>query len=268
MEENPLAFKADTNSPVLRFNQERPFFERLRGSAPTFIIFSAMKTNSFTRQIPFYSVMMSVLLLAGFCFDLARAQDQDWKVLFDGKNLDQLQLTQEDGWKIVKNTLEPNPIRKDNYVWTKETFEDFVLTVDFKMSKGCNSGVFFRTDPANPVQGGFEIQVFDSHGKPTVEKHDCGALYDAVAPSKNTAKPAGEWNKLRIRCKGPQVIVFLNGEQVVKANLDDWKTANKNPDGTDNKFKTALKDLPRTGHIGLQYHGHPVWFRNMKIKGL
>jgi hypothetical protein len=57
----------------------------------------------------------------------------------------------------------------------------------------------------------------------------------------------------------------LNGKSILEADIDQWTTANQNPDGSKNKFKTALKDLPRSGHIGLQYHGHPVWFRNVKL---
>ncbi len=188
--------------------------------------------------------------------------------LFDGKSMAQWTMKQEGGWKIEDGALSPNEIKRDNYLWTKEQYGDFALELEFKMSESCNSGVFFRTDPANPVQAGFEIQVFDSHGKAEVGVHDCGALYDARAPKVNAAKPAGEWNKMHITAKGSQVKVELNGKVVVEANLDEWSEAQKNPDGSKNKFKTALKDLPRTGHIGLQYHGHPVWFRNVRVKAL
>ena len=130
----------------------------------------------------------------------------------------------------------------------------------------CNSGVFFRTDPKNPVQGGFEIQIMDTHGKAKPGKHDCGALYDALAPSANAAKPAGEWNHMKLTVNGASVKVVLNGIEVIDADLDQWTTARKNPDGSRNKFRTSLKELPRTGSVGLQYHGHPVWFRNIVLK--
>ncbi|MBT5915410.1 MAG: DUF1080 domain-containing protein, partial [Opitutae bacterium] len=57
----------------------------------------------------------------------------------------------------------------------------------------------------------------------------------------------------------------LNGQLAFSINLDDWKKAGQNPDGTTNKFKTALKDLPRTGYIGFQNHGQVVWFRSIRI---
>lgn len=71
-----------------------------------------------------------------------------------------------------------------------------------------------------------------------------------------------------LTCKGPIIRVTLNGQDILAVNIDDWNTPQKNPDGSKNKFKTALKDLPRTGRIGLQYHGHPVWFRNIRIRKL
>lgn len=188
--------------------------------------------------------------------------------LFTGENLDHWQLDQEAGWVIEDGLLRPNPIRKGNYIWTRKDYTDFALKLEFKMSEECNSGVFFRTDPTNPVQAGFEIQIFDSAGKTEIDKHDCGAFYDAVPPKVNAAKPAGEWNAMTVRCQGTKLKVVLNGKTVIEEDIALWKEAGKNPDGTANKFKTALADLPHTGKIGFQYHGHPVWFRNVSIREL
>jgi hypothetical protein len=49
-------------------------------------------------------------------------------------------------------------------------------------------------------------------------------------------------------------------------DLDLWTEPHKNPQGTKNKFPAAYKDMPREGHLGLQYHGNPIWFKNLKIK--
>jgi hypothetical protein len=210
-----------------------------------------------------------VFLITLFAFStvttLQAEPPKGFVALFNGKNLDGWQ-AKKNGWAVEDGVLVRKP--GSGYIWSKESFGDFVLDLEVKVSRRCNSGIFFRTDPKNAVQGGFEIQVFDTTGKTKLGKHDHGALYDALAPSANPAKPAGEWDRFIITCKGPKITVSINGKQVVNANLDDWKTGNKNPDGSRNKFKTALKDLPRTGHIGFQDHGQNVWFRNVYLKKL
>ena len=200
---------------------------------------------------------------------LTSGQAADGKTisLFNGKDLNNWTQNKAGGWEAKDGILGPSA-KPGGYIWAKGKYDNFELELDFKMSKRCNSGVFFRTDPSNPVQGGFEIQILDSHGKTKVGKHACGALYDALPPSSNPTKPAGEWNHMKLTVNGASVKVVLNGKQVVDADLDKWTTPRKNPDGSRNKFRTALKDLPRTGSIGLQYHGHPVWFKNLKLKKL
>jgi len=96
-------------------------------------------------------------------------------------------------------------------------------------------------------------------------KGSLGGLYDLVAPKVNELKP-GEWNRYTITCDGPKISVVLNGQLVSEANLDLWTEARKNPDGTANKFDRALKDFARSGYVGLQDHGSPVWYRNIRIK--
>jgi hypothetical protein len=93
-------------------------------------------------------------------------------------------------------------------------------------------------------------------------------VYDRKAPSKNPIRKPGEWNHVRIEARGPKVAVALNGEAVVELDLDQWTETGKNPDGSKNKFKKPLKDFARKGYIGLQDHGRPVWYRNVRIKAL
>lgn len=193
------------------------------------------------------------------------AAEGEWTVLFDGKDVDAWQKNPK--WEVKDGTLTPG--KKAGYLWTKEKFGDFVLEAEFKMDAGTNSGVFIRTgNPKDPVQTGMEIQVLDSAGKEQVDKHDCGALYDCLAPTKNAARKPGEWNTFVITCQGPMVTIELNGEKVLEADLDKWDTADKNPDGSPNKYKQAVKDFPREGYVGLQEHGKSVWFRNIRIKTL
>jgi hypothetical protein len=198
---------------------------------------------------------------------------EGWILLFDGKSMDGW--VGKDGQAVNNDTVKDGTFNtlKNNGgyvpVYGKRKFGDFVLSLDVKVSKECNSGVFFRvTDPKDPVQSGFEIQVLDSAGKPKVGKHDMGALYDALEPSKNAARRAGEWQHMEITAKGNRIQVVLNGEQVVEADLDKWTEAEKNPDGTKNKYKTAYKNMAREGYVGLQDHGKDCWFKNIKIKPL
>ena len=200
-----------------------------------------------------------------FTFLVKAEPPKGFTALFNGKNLDGWK-AKPNGWAVENGILTRKP--KSGYIWTEEAYGDFVLDVEVKVSQRCNSGIFIRTDPKNAVQGGFEIQVMDTTGKKKLGKHDNGAFYDALAPSANPAKPLGKWNRFVITCKGPKITVSINGIQVVKAELDKWTTGNKNPDGSHNKFKTALKDLPREGHIGFQDHGQDVWYRNIYLKRL
>jgi hypothetical protein len=173
-------------------------------------------------------------------------------------------------WRIVKDKKGVKSIARQpasSYLWTKASFGDFELNMEYKVSPGCNSGLFFRTDPNNAVQGGFEIQIFDSHGK-EADKHNTGAFYDAKPADAMPEKPAGQWNTISLKVVGSKLVCMINGTEVQNIDIADWDTPNKNPDGSKNKFKTALKDLPRVGHIGFQDHGHNVWYRKISIKAL
>ncbi len=212
-------------------------------------------------RCPIWIVALTLL----FSVSVAAADEGGWRPLFDGKNLDNWQSADggapSAGWVVEDGAV----VRKDraSYIWTKDRFDDFVLDMEFK-TQG-NSGIFIRTDNAkNPVQTGIEVQVITPSAAPS--KHSTGALYDLKAPSKVADKPAGEWNRIVIMAKDGQITIELNGEQIIDANLDEWTVAQQNPDGSKNKFKTALKDFKRDGHIGLQDHGAPVAYRNIRIR--
>lgn len=208
-------------------------------------------------------LVLTVGLIAAGGWGLA--QEEGWITLFDGTDLQAWDNGSGGapgaGWVIEDGTL----VRKQRagYVWTKERFGDFVLELEFKTDG--NSGVFFRTgNPRSCVQTGLEMQIERPTDKPT--KHSVGALYDALAPSKNAATV--DWNKVVITCRGSKVLIDMNGERIIDADLDQWDQPRQNPDGTQNKYDNPLKDFPREGHIGLQEHGAVVAFRNIRIKPL
>lgn len=192
-----------------------------------------------------------------------------WQLLFDGKTFKGWGFTEKipGAWIVDKGTMHFT-VKGGPYAYTEPTYGNFEFKADFKMAKATNSGIFFRwANLADPVQTGFEMQVYDTAGW-KIDKHVCGALYDAKAPSADAAKPAGEWNTAIIRCVNSWVTITLNGQMVVSADLNNWTTPHMNPDGTPNKYNAALKDWARVGHIGFQAHGCEVWYKNVKVREL
>ena len=193
-----------------------------------------------------------------------------WQLLFDGATLNGWGCTDSNsgGW-IVENGAMFYTLKGGGLEYTEKRFGNFEFKTDFMVDKGTNSGIFFRwANLKDPVQTGFEMQLLDCAGKKTVDKHDCGALYDALAPSANPMKPALEWNTVDIKCMNSFIMITLNGKRVIAADLDKWTEAHKNPDGTKNKYNAPLKDWARSGHIGFQAHGGKVWFKNVKVREL
>jgi hypothetical protein len=189
-----------------------------------------------------------------------------WRELFNGKDLDGWQDSSGKpvgpGWAAEEGALVLK--KKGGYIWTKERFGDFILDLEVKTAG--NSGVFIRTDNLrDPVQTGIEIQVDNPSDKPGT--HAFGSFYDLVAPRANPAKK-GEWTRLVIRADKNLLSVDMNGQTINAMDLDRWSEPGKNADGTKNKYKTALKDFKREGHIGFQDHGAAVMYRNIKIKKL
>ncbi|MBP8132037.1 MAG: DUF1080 domain-containing protein [Candidatus Hydrogenedentes bacterium] len=173
---------------------------------------------------------------------------------------------QRGGWEFANGELASQG-RGD--IWTKERYGDFVLDLEFKCDPDTNSGVFLRCDSiADWLNTAIEVQILQPNDKYPNDKWHCGAIFDCLAPAKLAVKGPGEWNRLLIIAKGSMIYVQLNGEWVASMNLDEWTARGRNPDGTPNKFKNAYKDMKREGYIGLQYHGQPVWFRNMRVKPL
>ncbi|MDA0839710.1 MAG: DUF1080 domain-containing protein [Planctomycetota bacterium] len=193
----------------------------------------------------------------------------DWINLFDGKTLKGWAALGDDaGWKVEDGCILCT-VQGGQYLYTLDQFDDFVLEIDYKIEPNCNSGIFLRwRNLSDPVQTGIEIQVLDTHGKEPATVHCCGAIYDLVPPTRNVCSEAGGWNHHAITCNDNMLTVELNGEEIAVMDLDLWDTPEQNHDGTKNKFKTALKDFARYGHIGLQDHGGKVWYRNIRVKKL
>ena len=199
-------------------------------------------------------------------------RSEGWMLLFDGVSTK--------GWMtctgeplparhVQDGCLNPHPC---NYMLVHEkVWKDFQLSMDFKISPQCNSGIFLRTFPLTPRPGkdvgfnGIEIAIDDTT---TNGFHDTGAIYDLVMPTQNVMKPAGQWNHVMVTCDRNVIAVELNGQVVTRMDLDEWTEPNRRPDGSQHKFDVAYKLHPRQGYIGLQDHGSDCWYRNIKLRPL
>lgn len=206
----------------------------------------------------------------------------DWQILFDGSSLDSwrgyLMEEMPSEWAIEEGAMAFTPGSEGGKnIITKDKFTNFILSIDWKIAEGGNSGIFWGVyeDPKFPeaYQTGPEIQVLDDAKHPDSfvgeGTHKAGALYDMIAPSDLEAvNPAGEWNTcvIEVNHKTNQGKVTLNGTEIVTFPVEGpaWDSMVEN-----SKFKgwEGFGAYP-TGHIALQDHGDKVWFRNIKIKNL
>jgi hypothetical protein len=221
----------------------------------------------------------ALLLVCAFCpggnADAAEKDPADrdgWLLLFDGKT--HASWMNSDGTNprtpVVDGAL--NPHRAGHYMLVHtQQWENFILSVDFKISPKCNSGVFVRTSSLTPRPGkdvgfnGIEIAIDDTT---TAGFTDTGAVYDLSKPTRNAMRSVGEWNHIEITCRDTLIEVVLNGAKVNSVDLAKFTEPHKRPDGTPHKFDIAYRDHPRRGYIGLQDHGSPCWFKNIKLKPL
>jgi hypothetical protein len=165
-------------------------------------------------------------------------------------------------WKLEDGvaTLTPRPGEKgwqryDAYLWSTKQYDNFEIEFDYKVEKSGNSGFYFNaSDAKDPVAKGIEVQIFDAHaGEGKLTDHDSGGVIPGVPPTKAAAKPAGEWNRFRIRVEGETLTVFLNGEKVNEVDLAE---------------NSQLKDRPKKGLIGFQDHGLPLSLRKIRVREL
>jgi len=224
-----------------------------------------------------YHAILGLIVLLVMC-STSRSADNEltdqekqegWLLLFDGQTTT--------GWMTPKGqplsekhvqdgSLNPHPC--DYMLTHQKVWGDFRLSLDFKISPRCNSGIFIRTFPLTPRPGkdvgfnGIEIAIDDTN---TAGFHDTGAIYDLVKPIRNAMRPAGQWNHITITSDGSRIAVELNGETVTQMDVDEWPSPNKRPEGSVHKFDVAYKEHPRRGYIGLQDHGSDCWYKNIKL---
>lgn len=203
---------------------------------------------------------------------LAHGEDNDWRSLFDGKTLQGW--TSRDGgapgagWKVTEGTIHRAGAGGD--LLSTETYLNFELEFEWKVSPKANSGLKYRVTDYEPAGKGIglEFQLLDDegHSNGTTAKTSAGSIYDVLAPSPSKKlKPVGEWNHAKIVARGSHIEHWLNGEKILEADLssDEWKTAL-----SQSKFKAAPEFGTKKGRILLQDHGDEAWLRNLRLRPL
>jgi len=205
-------------------------------------------------------------------------KNEGWSLLFDGHSTK--------GWHRYDHseagaqwTIQDGAIGLDKSkgeqgdLLTDAVYENFDLKLEWKISPGGNSGILFyvQEDTAKykePYFTGPEMQVLDNDvnhdGK--IKTHRAGDLYDLISCSTETVKRVGEWNQVEIISNHGELKLFLNGTNVVTTRMDDdnWKQMVAH-----SKFKRWPDfAVAHHGHIDLQDHDFPVWYRNIRIKKL
>ena len=208
---------------------------------------------------------------------------EGWQLLFDGQNFSEWRKCNSTemaaNWEIseqamkVKHGEQLGRGQGGDILYGLEKFSNFELSMEWKIEKGGNSGIFYYVIEAPGQSMTFaapEVQVLDnwyaSDNKLT--NHLAGSLYDILPALPQNAKPAGEWNTIVLRVKDGHVTHTQNGVKVVEYTLwtPEWyELLSKS------KFKDweGFKNGPaKEGFIGLQDHGYDCWYRNIKIKKL
>lgn len=218
----------------------------------------------------------------------AKEKKEGWKLLFDGKTTSGwrgafLDSFPAKGWKVEGGQLivESSTGRESTNggdIVTKDTYSNFELTVDFKITEGANSGIKYFVDPAqqapaNPKSAiGLEFQVLDDARHPDAKlgkngNRTVGSLYDLIpARTDKKVKAIGQWNTARIVSNGSHVEHWLNGMKMLEyeRGSDAFKAL-----VADSKFKDiAGFGLVSSGRILLQDHGNTVFYKNIKLKVL
>ncbi len=222
--------------------------------------------------------ILSLILILASCsfFFLCSKQTNGWIVLFDGTSTDAWRgYLRTDfptgGWALTDGTIKTIVGGDQCNIITKSIYSDFDLELEWKVSPGGNSGVFYQVIEDSGMgtwESAPEMQVLDDdlHHDGENPKTSAGSLYALIAPQNKVLRPVGEFNKARIIVKGNYVEHWLNDVKILAYDLESDSLKSLI---ADSKFK----DLPqfakaKEGHIALQHHGQEVWFRNIKIKPL
>jgi hypothetical protein len=207
----------------------------------------------------FVVVVVSLLSTVVAAAEPYRLSDDEqrlgFKVIFDGTSFDGWK--QAGNWELQDGAMARVKSGGDATYTAEKVPDDFEVRFDWKVSPGCNSGVYYRP-------GQYEYQVLDNVGSPYGEnpRQAAASLFFCMAPSKDATRPVGEWNEGRIVGKGTVIQHWLNGEAVIDFDYADpkWKRELEILDARGGKL------TPRGANLRLQDHGQDVSFRRIRMR--
>jgi hypothetical protein len=207
----------------------------------------------------------------------AQERAEGWQLLFNGRDLAGWRSytggAPASSWVVRDGTLmlTANSGRMSGAdLVTAGSYGAFELALDWKVERGGNSGVLYlaRNAPQTKYiyETGLEMQILDDagHSDGKIPSHRAGALYDLTVPPPGAAHPAGSWNHARLRVEPGRIRQWLNGKLTADVPFGnaDWRKR-----VAASKFaKMPLFGTFSSGVIGLQDHGEPVAFRNIKLR--
>ena len=214
-----------------------------------------------------------------------KEQKQGWTLLFNGQDFSGWRqcngatmpanwIIEDDAMKVlIGEGKKPGQGANGDIIYQNKKYKNFELSIDWKTSPMGNSGIFYyvREVPGKPIYyAAPEVQVLDnvSATDNKIESHLAGSLYDMLPADPKSLKPTGEWNTIVIRVDNGKVTHTQNGKKVVSYTLwtKEWDNLVANSKFKD--FPGFTEGISREGYIGLQDHGYPIWFRNVKIREL
>lgn len=189
-----------------------------------------------TFRVKKMKTIISFLFAFAFSHQLSIAQTSSSKkqpgerLLFNGKDTKgwhtYLKSNVTPAWTVVNSTLQLNPKAEgQGDLLTDQEYENFELSLEWNISEGGNSGLIFgvHEDPAfhDTYDTGIEMQILDNKNAEDNKKanHLAGSLYDIKAPSKDVAKPAGQWNLVKLRKQNGHLTFSLNSVKIVETKI-------------------------------------------------
>ncbi|MEO0900065.1 MAG: family 16 glycoside hydrolase [Bacteroidota bacterium] len=203
-----------------------------------------------------------------------------WQLLFDGKTTNGWKGFKKDvvgsSWKIEEGNLtlqrdpSTNKITDGGEIMTEKEYDNFELSLEWKISTAGNSGIFYLAKEDDNLKeiwhSALEMQVLDNvlHPDGAIEKHRAGDLYDLIQCKFVAVNPPGEWNHIRIIHNEGKLEHWLNGRKVVETDIRSEEWTELVAGSKFNEYPAFGK--AEKGHIALQDHSDNVWYRNIKIR--